>query len=101
MEYANRRWGSNRLVGKPGYSPRELARLITTARRDVVGIRDRIQAGEQLLARHRAAPDTLKPAEAADMGGWPTSRRPAWFPQTRGRCIWRCPRAGRWPDGCS
>jgi len=66
MEYANRRWDNNRFVSKPGYSPRELARLLTTARRDVVGIRDRIQAGEQLLARHRTAPDTLSPAEAAD-----------------------------------
>jgi hypothetical protein len=66
MEYANRRWDSNRRVSKPGYSPRELGRLITTGRRDVVRIRDRIQAGEQLLGRHRTAPDTLSPAEAAD-----------------------------------
>ena len=66
MEYANRRWDRNRLGSKPGYSPRELARLLTTARRDVVGIRDRIQAGEQLLGRRRTAPDTLSPAEAAD-----------------------------------
>ena len=65
MEYANRRWDSNRLVSKPGYSPRELARLLTTARRDVVGIRDRIQAGEQLLGRHRTCPHTLSPAEVA------------------------------------
>lgn len=65
-EYVNRRWDSNWLVSKPGYSPRELARLITIARRDVVRIRDRIQAGEQLLARHHADPNNLSLAEKAE-----------------------------------
>jgi hypothetical protein len=66
MEYATRRWDYHQLPSKPGYSTRELGRLLTTARRDVAGIRDRIQAGGQLLARHRSAPDTLTAAEAAD-----------------------------------
>lgn len=67
VEYANRRWDNNHLASKPGYSHRELARLVTTARRDVTRIRDRILAGERLVARHHSEPDTLQPAEAVEV----------------------------------
>jgi hypothetical protein len=66
VEYANRRWDSNRIASKPGYSHRELARLVTTARRGIARIRDRILAGEQLLARHHTTPQSLQPADIAD-----------------------------------
>jgi hypothetical protein len=39
-----------RLPGRGGYSDGELARLVDAARADVAGIRDRIDAGEALLA---------------------------------------------------
>lgn len=42
---------------KPGYSDRELARLMTAARRDVAATRDRIAAGERLLATLSAERD--------------------------------------------
>ena len=66
MEYANPRWEGNRIASKPGYSHRELARLVTTARRDVARIRDRILAGEQRLARYQSEPETLSPAQTVD-----------------------------------
>jgi len=48
----------------PGYSPREFARLRSAARRDVTGLRDRIQAGEALLARAHSDPSGLSSSES-------------------------------------
>lgn len=50
---------------QPGYSDGELARLVAAARSDSAGIRDRIAAGERLLARYLAEPDTLSGHERA------------------------------------
>ncbi|MEU0664299.1 hypothetical protein [Streptomyces lavendulocolor] len=57
--------GRRNLVSKlktapvPGYSDREFKAILTAARSDVVAIRDRIRAGEKLLATYRTAPDSL------------------------------------------
>jgi hypothetical protein len=70
--------------GRPGYSDREFAAIMTAARSDVVAIRDRIRAAERLLASFEADPAELASearvlAEAlADMartGRVPTRRR--------------------------
>jgi hypothetical protein len=45
--------------GRPGYSDREFAAIMTAARSDVVQIRDRIRAAERLLARFEADPAEL------------------------------------------
>jgi hypothetical protein len=46
-------------TGRPGYSDREFAAVMRAARADVAAIRDRIGAGERLLAAWRQAPQTL------------------------------------------
>jgi hypothetical protein len=51
--------------GVPGYSDGEFARLTAAARADVAAIRDRIQAGESLLARYQSDPASLSPAETS------------------------------------
>jgi hypothetical protein len=48
-----------RLPGESGYSDGELARLVDAARGEVAGIRDRIAAGERLLAAWQADPTTV------------------------------------------
>jgi hypothetical protein len=45
--------------GRPGYSDREFAAIMTAARSDVVAIRDRIRAAERLLASFEADPAEL------------------------------------------
>mgnify|MGYP003493001107 CR=1 FL=1 len=45
--------------GQPGYSDREFAALMAAARTDVVAIRDRIRAGERLMATFTATPQSL------------------------------------------
>jgi hypothetical protein len=48
-----------RLPGESGYSDGELARLVDAARTEVAAIRDRIEAGERLLAAWSADPATV------------------------------------------
>jgi hypothetical protein len=55
-------------TGRPGYSDREFAAVMTAARADVAAIRDRITAGERLLAAWRDAPETLTRTDR-DLGG--------------------------------
>jgi hypothetical protein len=55
------RTGPTRFPGRPGYSDREFAAIMTAARSDVVQIRDRIRAAERLLARFEADPSALGP----------------------------------------
>ncbi|MEU1101558.1 hypothetical protein ABZ408_11365 [Streptomyces tibetensis] len=50
-------------VGRPGYSDREFRALVTAARSDVVGIRERIRVGEQLLQTFRNDPENLDPED--------------------------------------
>jgi hypothetical protein len=45
---------------RPGYSDREFRELTTAARSDVANIRDRLWAGERLLAAWREALETLE-----------------------------------------
>jgi hypothetical protein len=45
--------------GRPGYSDREFAAIVTAARSDVVQIRERIRAAERLLASFEADPAQL------------------------------------------
>ncbi|GGK31284.1 hypothetical protein GCM10011583_73940 [Streptomyces camponoticapitis] len=47
----------------PGYSDREFAAIMAAARSDVVAIRDRISAGERLLALSREDPELLETTE--------------------------------------
>ncbi|WP_181798882.1 hypothetical protein, partial [Streptomyces sp. WELS2] len=47
----------------PGYSDREFQAVMSAARRDVAAIRDRLAAGEDLLARYRADRGALGTAE--------------------------------------
>lgn len=65
LDFLARRYERQRPSGKPGYSDGELSRLIATARRDVARIRDRIDAGEALLARFHTGADTLRGEERA------------------------------------
>ena len=68
---------------KPGYSDGELNRIVRAARADVAGIRDRVRAGWDLVARYRHNPRTLAPddrllakklADIADTGRVPPVR---------------------------
>ncbi len=54
---------SGKREGRPGYSDREFTAIMTAARSDVVAIRERIRAREQLLARFEANPEAVAPAE--------------------------------------
>jgi hypothetical protein len=73
--------------GRPGYSDREFAAIMTAARSDVVAIRDRIRASERLLASFEADPAELASEarvvaeELADMAR--TGRVPARRRRTR------------------
>jgi hypothetical protein len=51
--------GLRKPPGRPGYSDREFSAIMSAARSDVVQIRDRIRAAEQLLARFEANPAAL------------------------------------------
>ncbi|MEU7823027.1 hypothetical protein [Catellatospora sp. NPDC049133] len=64
LEFVQRRSGRCG-TPRPGYSDGELARLVAAARRDAACIRDRIDAGERLLARYLAWPDGLGADERA------------------------------------
>ncbi|GAB3943889.1 hypothetical protein GCM10029976_067170 [Kribbella albertanoniae] len=55
--------GRNHLGGEPGYSNGELTRLVSAARADVAAIRDRIKAGEDLVARYKQDPDAVAAAD--------------------------------------
>jgi hypothetical protein len=55
------RTGPTKFPGRPGYSDREFAAIMTAARSDVVQIRDRLRAAERLLARFEADPSQLAP----------------------------------------
>jgi hypothetical protein len=56
--------GSDRArTGRPGYSDREFTAVMGAARTDVAAIRDRITAGERLLAAWREAPASLTGAD--------------------------------------
>jgi hypothetical protein len=54
----------DRLPGRGGYSDGELARLVDAARTDVAAIRDRIDAGEALLASWLADPTSITDEDA-------------------------------------
>ncbi|MDX2544083.1 hypothetical protein ACOT81_20920 [Streptomyces sp. WI04-05B] len=49
--------------GRPGYSDREFQAVMAAARSDVVAIRDRLAAGEDLLEKFRRGPESLSAAE--------------------------------------
>jgi hypothetical protein len=51
--------GDRGQMGRPGYSDREFTAVMTAARADVAAIRDRIDAGERLLAAWRDTPDRV------------------------------------------
>jgi hypothetical protein len=51
--------GPVKLPGRPGYSDREFAAIMTAARSDLVEIRERIRAAERLLAKFEADPAEL------------------------------------------
>jgi hypothetical protein len=55
--------GDRGRVGRPGYSDREFTAVLSAARADVAAIRDRIGAGERLLAARRDAPALLSGAD--------------------------------------
>jgi hypothetical protein len=55
--------GPRKFQGRPGYSDREFAAIMTAARSDVVQIRERIRAAERLLARFEADPAALAPGD--------------------------------------
>lgn len=55
---------------RPGYLDREFQAVMTVARSDVVVIRDRIAAGEDLLRRFLDTPEALSDAERAQGRGW-------------------------------
>lgn len=67
LDYVGRRFQdeTRRPAAKPGYSDGELARLVAAARTQVARTRDRIGAGEELLARYLCVPDALTGAELA------------------------------------
>jgi hypothetical protein len=86
--------------GLPGYSDREYGEIVRAARREVAQIRDRIMAGERLLALANTAPgqlcsnDRLKaewltemartgevPRFAGGYGNWPHANLPDWARQ--------------------
>jgi hypothetical protein len=80
-----RRLGPTKFPGRPGYSDREFAAIMTAARSDVVEIRERIRAAERRLARFEADPGELASgdrelaeqlASMADTGRVPALRRP-------------------------
>jgi hypothetical protein len=78
--------GRIKFPGRPGYSDREFAAIMTAARSDVVEIRERIRAAERLLSRYEADPGALSPGDRelagqlvsmATTGRVPALRRPS------------------------
>jgi len=65
VEWLGRRWHDAQRFGRPGYSEQEFRQIMAAARREVAAIRDRIRAGERLLAHADAHPDTLTGADRA------------------------------------
>ncbi len=63
VDFLNRRGQSVKLATQPGYSDREFGSLVQAARSDVANIRDRIRAGESLLARYREDAERLRADE--------------------------------------
>lgn len=60
LNYLARRVDKRRkLPGESGYSDGELTRLVSAARTEVAAVRDRIEAGERLLAAWSANPATV------------------------------------------
>ncbi|MET8759902.1 hypothetical protein [Lentzea sp. NPDC004782] len=59
LNYVGRRGQNTKKPGAPGYSDGEWARLVAAARTDVEAIRDRIDAGERLLAAWSASHSSL------------------------------------------
>ena len=65
LEFVRRRSGRCG-TPRPGYSDGELTRLVAAARSETARIRERIAAGDRLLARYLAEPDTLSAPERTD-----------------------------------
>lgn len=65
LDYLQRRMIKARLPLREGYSDGELTRLVAAARRDVAATRDRIDAGERLLATWETDPSGLSAEDAA------------------------------------
>lgn len=63
LTYLARRSTNTKAPGAPGYSDGEWTRLVAAARADVAAIRDRIMAGERLLADWSADPSGLSGTE--------------------------------------
>jgi hypothetical protein len=64
VEWSGRRWREHQ-SGAPGYSEQEFRQIMAAARRDVATVRDRIRAGERLLAHADTHPETLPAADRA------------------------------------
>ncbi|NGY65082.1 hypothetical protein G7043_39835 [Lentzea sp. NEAU-D13] len=72
LTYLGRRDMNTKKPGAPGYSDGEWARLVAAARADVAAIRDRIDAGERLVAAWSADPSSLSDPDqvvAAQLAG--------------------------------
>lgn len=68
---------------KPGYSDREFGQMVSAARADVANIRNRIRAGERLLARRQEDPDGLDEAELERAAGLEDMARTGQVPVVR------------------
>lgn len=96
VEYmAQRRHGADaQSTALPGYSDGEFQAVMAAARRDVAAIRDRLAAGEELLARYRTDPGGLD-AAAREQGTRLEVMAACGRPQVdyRGLAVGRYPRA--------
>jgi hypothetical protein len=63
LDYVHQRVEGLQEPVKSGYSDGELRRLIAAARTDTAEMRDRLRAGEELVARWRSAPESLAEPE--------------------------------------
>ena len=63
VDYCGRRLRIGSRQSKPAYSEREFTALVSAARSDAANIRDRVRAGERLLARFREDPSSLETTE--------------------------------------
>lgn len=69
LDFLGQRRQPDRGGGRPGYSDGEFRRLVSAARADTANIRNRIHAGERLLARWNSEPDEVTGPER-DLAGW-------------------------------
>jgi hypothetical protein len=84
VEWCASRRPERQRPGRPGYSEREFRLIMAAARTDVAAIRDRIRAGERLLAQAETSPATLTAGEqptAARLHAMATTGRVPPIPQ--------------------